>query len=82
MLGETLDALLELVVDEEREILWSSRVQVDEVLEVRVDALLEQLVVVERGAQEEVEALFQVEQALNERDGRLARSARATFCVV
>ena len=67
-LGQALDALAQLVVDEEREVLGRARVQVDEVLEVGVDALPEELVVGERGAQEEVEALLQVQQRLDEDD--------------
>lgn len=62
-------SLLELVVDEQRQIFRRLVVQVQEVLEVRRDHVLEGLLVVERVMQEVIEAIFQVEQILYERDG-------------
>ena len=59
-----LDALLELVVDEEREVLGRLLVEVDEELEVGGDHLAELLVIAERLVQEVVEAVFQIQQVL------------------
>ena len=57
-------ALLELVVDEERQVLWRARVEVEEVLKVPGDGLLEEAVVVEGLEEEAVEARLQVQQTL------------------
>ena len=70
LLGEALDALLEFVVDKEREVFGRARIQVDKMLEVGVDALLEKLVLVEGGAQKKVESFLEIEKALYEEDGR------------
>ena len=67
--GEALDALLQLVVDEEREVLGRTLVQVEEELKVAGDGLLEEAVVVEGGAQEAVVLVLQVQQVLHVRDG-------------
>ena len=73
MYSYAFDAFLELVVDEKRQVLGRAHIQVDKVLKVGVDALLEELVVVERHVQEEVGPLLQVEQILNENNGRFVR---------
>ena len=65
------DALLELVVNEEREELGRARVQINKIFEIRVDALLEELVAVERSAQEVVETLLEIEKTLYENNGSL-----------
>ena len=62
------DALLQFVVDEERQVFWRLGIEVDEVLKAAGYHLLELLVLIERLMQEMVETIIQIEEIL--KDGK------------
>ena len=64
LFGHPFDALLQLVIDEERKVFGRFRVQVEEVFEIGRYLLLEYLVAVERLVEESVETIFQIQQTL------------------
>ena len=65
------DTLFELVIDEEWQILWGLRVEVDEELKATRDHLLELLVLVEWLMQEMVEPIIQVQKILQASEHKL-----------
>lgn len=67
-------ALLQLIIDEQRQVLRRLGIQVEEILEIGGDHLLEDLVIVEGVDEEVIETILQVQEGLDERDrvgGRL-----------
>lgn len=66
LISYPLYSFLEFVVNEEREVLGWSGVEVEEILKVSSDSLFEEPVVVEGLLQEPVEARLQVQQTLND----------------
>ena len=65
------DTLFEFVIDEEWQILWGLRVEVDEELKAARDHLLELLVLVEWLMQEMVEPIIQVQKILQASEHKL-----------